>query len=79
MYDSREKAIRDREWELNATFREGEIKGKLEGEIKGKIEMIRTLQSLLGVPETDEQDLRVMNLEQLEAMTSDLQVKLRSR
>ena len=34
MYDARERAIQDREWELDATFREGEIKG----EIKGKIE-----------------------------------------
>ena len=99
MYDAREKAIRDRNWELNATFRQGKLEGKLEGKIEGKlegklegkiegeikgklegkIEMIRTLQSLLGVSETNEQVLRVMNMEQLEAMTSDLQVKLRSR
>ena len=38
MYDAREKAIRDRKWELNAAFREGKVKGKIEGELKGKIE-----------------------------------------
>ena len=41
MYDSREKAIRDRQWELNASRKEGliegEIKGKIEGEIQGMI------------------------------------------
>ncbi len=70
MYDAREKAIRDRKWELNAAFREGQR----EGEIK----MIRTLQGLLGVPVAGEQELREMKSEQLEAMTSDLQEKLRS-
>jgi len=54
---------------------EGEIKGKIEGEIK----LIRILQQLLGGPVAEEQELRTMNFEQLEAMTSGLQVKLRSR
>ncbi len=75
MYDARERAIRDREWEINAAFRDGEIKGKIEGEIK----MIRTLQALLGVPVAEEQELRATTLEQLEAMTSALQEQLRSR
>src|SRR5208282_3731306 len=48
MYDAREKAIRDRKWELNAAFREGkregEVKGEVKGKIEGKIELIRTLQ-----------------------------------
>ena len=42
MYDSREKAIRDRQWELNASRKEGliegEIKGMIEGKIKGMLE-----------------------------------------
>lgn len=75
MYDARERAIRDREWELDATFREGEV----EGEIKGEIKMIRTLQGLAGVPVGDEAELRTMNLEQLQAVTTDLQEKLRNR
>ena len=49
MYDSREKAIRDRNWELNAA--------RHEGEMKGKIEMIRTLQELLQMPVGEEQVL----------------------
>jgi hypothetical protein len=83
MYDAREKAIRDRKWELGATFlegeRKGEIKGKIEGEIKGEIRMIRTLQGLLGAPLADEEELRASPLEQLQAITSDLQEKLRNR
>ena len=75
MYDARERAIRDREWELNAAIRKGKIEGKIEGEIK----MIRTLQTLLGVPVAEEQVLRAMTLEQLEAMTIALQEQLRSR
>ena len=38
MYDSREKAIRDRQWELNASRKEGLLEGEIKGEIKGKIE-----------------------------------------
>jgi hypothetical protein len=71
MYDAREKAIRDREWEIDAALREGEI--------KGEIKMIRTLQGLLGLPAAEEAALRPMNLEQLQAITSDLQEKLRNR
>ncbi len=79
MYDARERAIQDREWELDARERKGKIEGKIEGEIKGEIRMIRTLQGLLGVAPTDEQELQSRSLEQLQAMTSDLQEKLRTR
>lgn len=71
MYDAREKAIRDRKWELNAAYRAGER--------EGKIELIRTLQGILSVPVSEEQDLRGMTLEQLEALTSSLQEKIRRR
>ncbi len=59
------------------------MKGKIEGEMKGKIEgeikLIRTLQGILGGPVAEEQELRALNLEQLEAMTTGLQAQLRSR
>ena len=38
MYDAREKAIRDRKWEINAAFRQGEREGKIAGKVEGKIE-----------------------------------------
>ncbi len=95
MYDVREKAIRDRKWEIDSAKREamregeikGEIKGMIEGEIKGeikgktqgKIETIRMLEGLLYQPLSDEKDLATMGLEQLEALMGRLQEKLRSR
>ena len=75
MYDARERAIRDREWEIDAATREGEIKGKIEG----KIETIQMLQGILCVPVSEEQELRVLSLEQLQALTNDLREKLRHR
>ena len=36
MYDAREKAIRDRKWEIDSAKREGEIKGEIKGKIEGK-------------------------------------------
>lgn len=71
MYDARERAIRDRQWELDSAF--------LEGEIKGKIELIRALQGILRAPLTEEQELRSMTLEHLEALAGSLQEKLRNR
>jgi predicted transposase/invertase (TIGR01784 family) len=83
MYDAREKAIRDRKWELNAAFREGEregeIKGEIKGKIEGKIELIRTLEGILQTSVSEEQELRAMTLQQLESLTSSLQEQLRNR
>ena len=73
MYDARERAIQDREWEIDAAER----KGRREGEIKGKIETIHVLQGLLRVPVGEEQELRTLTLEQLQALTCTLQEKLR--
>jgi predicted transposase/invertase (TIGR01784 family) len=75
MYDAREKAIRDREWLLNASRREGKLEGRIEGEIKS----IRMLQGILQLPLSEERELRGMKLEQLESMTGSLQEKLRNR
>ena len=77
--DAREKAIRDREWEIDAAIRKGKIEGKIEGEIKGEIKMIRTLQGLAGVPAADEAELRTLTLEELQTLTNDLQEKFRNR
>jgi pantocin A family RiPP len=71
MYDAREKLIRDRLWAFNAA--------KLEGKLEGEIKLIRTLQGILNLPVSGEQDLRGMTLEQLEALTSGLQERLRNR
>ena len=83
MYDARERAIQDREWEHDATFLEGKIEGEIKGEIKGetkvRIETIQMLQGLLRAPVSEEQELRTLSLAQLQALTNDLQEKLRNR
>ena len=87
MYDSREKAIRDRQWALNASRNEGitegeikgEIKGKIEGKIKGEIKLIRALEEILQLPASTENDLVEKSLEELQAIATTLQSKIRSR
>ncbi len=79
MYDARERAILDREWEIDAAERRGKLEGKIEGQIEGQIESIQMLQGILGAPASNVEDLRALNLEQLRAMTGDLQEKLRGR
>jgi predicted transposase/invertase (TIGR01784 family) len=79
MYDAREKAIRDRQWLLNAAERQGEAKGEIKGAIEGKIEVVRALQGILCAPVSQEQELRGMTLEELSALTSSLQDQIRGR
>ena len=79
MYDSREKAMRDRQWSLNQAHREGEIKGKIKGEIKGEIRLIRTLEGILGLAMSKEEDLQKLDLESLQKQTSTLQDRARNR
>ncbi len=79
MYDARERAILDREWEIGAAERRGEVKGKIEGEIDGEVRLVQVLQGLLGVAIAGDQELRELTLEKLRAIASDLQDKLRSR
>ena len=79
MYDSREKAIRDRQWELNASRKEGLIEGKIEGEIKGEIKTIRVLQEILQLPLSTDADFEGKSLDDLQSLTSDLQERVRLR
>jgi len=79
MYDARERAIRDRKWELDEARLEGKLECERDGLIKGKIEMVRMLQGLLYMPASDEQELSAMGLEGLESLTAGLQEKLRGR
>ena len=75
MYDSREKAIRDQQWLLNASRKEGFTEGKIEGEIN----MIRMLQEILGLPVSKVSDFDEKTLKELQSHTADLQDRLRNR
>ena len=79
MYDSREKAIRDRQWELNASRKEGKIEGRIEGKIEGEIKTIRVLQEILQIPLSTDSDFDGKSLDDLQSLTSDLQERVRQR
>ncbi len=79
MYDAREKAIRDQQWALNASRREGVIEGEIKGKIEGKKELIRVLQEILQLPLSTELEFEGKSLEELQNLTADLQEKIRQR
>jgi hypothetical protein len=84
MYDTREKAIRDQQWILNAARREGleegEIKGREEGREEGELfGKIRMLQNLLSLPQSTDQELHPRSRTELEMLATELQAQLRKR
>ena len=76
MYDSREKAIRDYQWRIDVAREEGEAKGEAKGILIGRI---NTLESILNLPETDEDLLRKMPLEDLKLKLAELQQAIQDR
>jgi flagellar biosynthesis/type III secretory pathway protein FliH len=88
MYDTREKAIRDQQWILNAARREGleagELKGRKEGREEGREEgelfgKIRMLQSLLSLSQSTDEELQPKSRAELETIATELQAQLRKR
>ncbi len=87
MYDSREKAIRDKQWEHNALLNEGFLKGKIEGKIEGKLEgkiegeikIIRMLQEILQIPVSTELEFAGLSLAELQTQVASLQERIRQR
>ena len=75
--------MRDRQWMLNQAHKEGElvgeIRGEIKGEIKGKIELIRTLEGILGLATSNVEDLQSLGLEALQKLASTLQDRVRNR
>lgn len=80
MYDSREKAIRDRNWLLSAAERRGEARGEARGEERGEIKgRISTFQGILSLPITSDGTLSSMSLEQLKELAVQLSKMVRER
>ena len=84
MYDTREKAIRDQQWILNAARREGLEAGRQEGRQEGREEgelfgKIRMLQNLLSLPQSTDKELQPKSRTELETLASELQTQLRKR
>lgn len=92
MYDAREKALRDHQWQLNSARREGIEIGRQEGMEQGhqeglqegidqgrkqeKIQVIQLFEEISGAPVTDEATLLQLSLQQLQLMTSQLRSRL---
>lgn len=95
MYDSREKAIRDETWRLNATFADGEAKGIEKGIEKGiqkgiqkgikqgnkngKIELVQTLQQILLLDPTSSAILSQQSIAQLDQLAQQLRLQIQVR
>ena len=83
MYDAQERARRDYKWAIESSMkqakREGQIAGEKAGKIAGEIKLIRTLQSILSVPQTPKEELSQLTLEQLQKLTAELQDKAQNR
>ena len=84
MYEAREKALRDHQWQLNAARREGLEIGRQEGieegmeraHTQGQIQVIQLLEEISGAPVTDDATLLQLSLQQLQLMSSQLRSRL---
>ncbi|MEZ6114753.1 MAG: PD-(D/E)XK nuclease family transposase [Pirellulaceae bacterium] len=92
MYDQREKAQRDYEWALSGAREEGLEMGLAKGREAGRVEgreegreqgflagRIQTLQEILGVTVTTEDELLAQSRDELTTTLADLQQRLRDR
>ena len=71
MYDAQEKARRDYQWAMQSS--------RHEGEVKGEIRLIYALQSILLIPQTPQEELLQLTLDQLQQLTAELQEKAQNR
>ncbi|MEI6525613.1 MAG: Rpn family recombination-promoting nuclease/putative transposase [Planctomycetota bacterium] len=84
MYDAREKKIRDQQWILNASRKQGLEEGRQEGRQEG-IELgelfgeIRVLQKMLGMAQSTDDKLKSIERSELKSLASDLEAQLRQR
>ena len=76
MYDARQKAIRDRAWELKSAIAEGEAKGEERGKELGTL---NTFEELLGLEPTSHESARLMSLDAIREKVASLKSQLRNR
>jgi predicted transposase/invertase (TIGR01784 family) len=84
MYDQREKALRDHQWMLESAREQGREQGREEGRQEGLekgalMGKIQFLQQLLSEGPSAAADLRQQSLDELNALLTDLQQRLRGR
>ncbi len=64
---------------LNKGRKEGLQEGRQEGEIKGEIKLVRTLQSILKIPQSSDEQLAGKSLKELQVITESLQKRIINR
>lgn len=83
MYDSQEKAALDLLSNLidarEEGLKKGLEKGREEGLEEGQIELIQTLQEILGEPVMEAKSLEGQSLQQLQAMSAELRSRVLRR
>jgi predicted transposase/invertase (TIGR01784 family) len=79
MYDAREKAARDYRWAMNSILRKGEKIGEARGEARGEIRLIQSLQDILQIPPTSNEELESLSLENLRSITEHLRSQIKKR
>ena len=79
-YESRLRAWRDASARIDDAFADGKAAGRAEAQAKGEatvlISMIRTLEQLLGQPESSHDHLANLSLEQLNQIAQDFRKRL---
>lgn len=76
MYNQREKAQRDYDSAIRGAIAEGVEQGIERGALQGRIQL---LQSLLGEPESESSELKLLSLAELDHTQSQLQKQMRTR
>jgi hypothetical protein len=84
IYDQRQKAIRDRAYELKMAIAEGEERGEQRGIALGEerdeaLGALNTLEGLLGLPVTSRNAAQSLDITTLKAKADDLRAQLRER
>ena len=80
MYDQREKARRDYQWEINGAREDGRREGREEGREEGElIGTIRALQEVLGEPVASREELQEKSIAALQAQTTELRQRITNR
>jgi hypothetical protein len=60
-------------------IKKGEARGETRGEARASVKMIRILQSILGLPESPDEDLVDKDLSELQGMIETLRVQVIAR
>lgn len=79
IYDSLQRAARDKAWEISAAKREAMLAGHEKGLRIGCAGQIRLLEQFLNLPQVSDEQLAGLTLTELEGLVADLKARLNSR